>query len=232
MTTPTRAGTPGTAAGDAAAADAAAEPLAWLAGCRAGQPEAFERLFRTYGGMVEGVIGRLVGPTPDFEDLVQTTFTEALGNLGRFRGEAKLSTWLCSIAVHVAQHHLRAGKVRRHVPLELVGGDRSPAPPALVDPGSADRTIDGRRLASRLHAVLDRISPRKRIALLLYVMEDRSVEEIAALMGATQTATRSRMYFARRELRKLIRADAELRELAAGLLGARAETQTETETET
>jgi RNA polymerase sigma-70 factor (ECF subfamily) len=215
--------------GDAAASDAApaSDPgLAWLAGCRAGRPEAFERLFRTYGGMVESVIGRLVGPTPDFEDLVQTTFTEALGNIGRFRGEARLSTWLCSIAVHVAQHHLRAGKVRRHVALELVGGDRAPAPPALVvDPGGADRTIDGRRLASRLHAVLDRISPRKRIALLLYVMEDRSVEEIAALMGASQTATRSRMYFARRELRKLIRADAELRELAAGLLGARPETE-------
>ena len=221
MTTPTKAGVaPEIAAG---ASDAAADAL--LAGCRAGRPEALERFFRTHGGMVEGVIGRLVGPTPDFEDLVQTTFTEALGNLGRFRGEARLSTWLCGIAVHVAQHHLRAGKVRRHVPLELVGGERAPAPPALVDPGGADRTIDGRRLASRLHAALDRISARKRVALMLYVMEDRSVEEIAALMGATQTATRSRMYFARRELRKLIRADAELRELAEGLLGARAETE-------
>jgi RNA polymerase sigma-70 factor (ECF subfamily) len=217
MTTPGKAGAvPEIAAG-------AADSL--LAGCRAGRPEALERFFRTYGSMVEGVIGRLVGPTPDFEDLVQTTFTEALGNLGRFRGEARLSTWLCGIAVHVAQHHLRAGKVRRHVPLELVGGERAPAPPALVDPGGADRTIDGRRLASRLHAVLDRISARKRIALMLYVMEDRSVEEIAALMGATQTATRSRMYFARRELRKLTRADAELRELAEGLLGTRAETE-------
>jgi RNA polymerase sigma-70 factor (ECF subfamily) len=191
-----------------------------LAGCRAGRPEAIEKLFRTYAGMVEGVIGRIVGPTPDFEDLVQTTFAEALGNLGRFRGEAKISTWLCGIAVHVAHHHLRAGKVRRHVSLELVTDDRATALPALVDQSVADKTIDGRRLASKLHALCDRIAPKKRIALLLYVMEDRSVEEIAALMRATQTATRSRMYFARRELRKLIRADAELRDLADGLLGA------------
>jgi RNA polymerase sigma-70 factor (ECF subfamily) len=190
-----------------------------LAGCRTGRPEAVETLFRTYGGMVEGVIGRLVGPTPDFEDLVQTTFLEAMGNLSRFRGEAKLSTWLCGIAVHVAHHHLRAGKVRRHVPLELVTDDHVSPPPALVDQGAADQGIDGRRLATRLHAALDRISPKKRIALLLYVMEDRSVEEIAALMRASQTATRSRMFFARRELRKLIRADVELREHAAALLG-------------
>jgi RNA polymerase sigma-70 factor (ECF subfamily) len=202
-----------------------------LTGCRAGRPEAIETLFRTYGATVQGIIGRLVGPTPDFEDLVQTTFAEALGNLARFRGEAKLSTWLCGIAVNVAHHHLRAGKVRRHVPLELVtetgtrAGDRVPALPALVAPAIADQTIDGRRLASRLHAACDRISPKKRIALLLYVMEDRSVEEIAALMRATQTATRSRMYFARRELRKLIRDDAELRELAEGLLGGTGEAE-------
>jgi RNA polymerase sigma-70 factor (ECF subfamily) len=189
-----------------------------LEGCRAGRPEAIERLFRTYGRMVQGVIHRLVGPTPDFEDLVQSTFLEALRHLGRFRGEAKLSTWLCGIAVHVAHHHLRAGKVRRHVPLELVTEDRAAVPARLAEGGDADQTIDGRRLAVKLHAVLDRIGPKKRIALLLYVMEDRSVEEIAALMKATQTATRSRMYFARRELRKLIRSDAELRELAAGLL--------------
>jgi RNA polymerase sigma-70 factor (ECF subfamily) len=185
-----------------------------LAGCRVGRPEDVERLFRAYGGMVQGVIGRLVGPTPDFEDLVQTTFLEALANLGRFRGEAKLSTWLCGIAVHVAHHHLRAGKVRRHVPLELVAEQHVQRPSA--EP-AADRLLESRHLAGRLHALLDRVGPKKRIALLLYVLEDRSVEEIAALMKATQTATRSRMYFARRELRKLVKADPELRELVAEL---------------
>jgi RNA polymerase sigma-70 factor (ECF subfamily) len=192
-----------------------------LVGCRARRPEAVEALYRAYGSMIEGVIGRLVGPTADFEDLVQTTFAEAIANLGRFRGEAKLSTWLCGIAVNVAHHHLRAGKVRRHVPLELVADDRAPPSLSLVEGNAveADERLDGRRLAAKLHAACDRIAPKKRIALLLYVLEDRSVEEIAALMRATQTATRSRMFFARRELRKIVRNDPELRELAAGLIG-------------
>lgn len=192
-----------------------------LAGCRAGAPESIETLFRTYGGMVTGVIGRLVGPTPDLEDLVQTTFVEALANLSRFRGEAKLSTWLCKIAVHVAHHHLRAGKVRRHLPLEVVSGDRGVAPAALIAPGSAEQTLDARRVAAKLHAACDRIAPKKRIALLLFVLDGKSVEEIAALMRATQTATRSRMYFARRELRKIILKDPELNAMADVLLGER-----------
>ena len=188
-----------------------------LEGCRTGRPEAIEHLFHAFAPTVQGVIGRLVGPTPDFEDLVQATFAEALANLPRFRGEAKLSTWLCAIAVHVAHHHLRSAKVRRHVPLELVAHDEEHASVFSMEASSADRNIDGRRLAAKLHALLDRIAPKKRIALLLYVMEDRSVEEIAALMKATKTATRSRMYFARRELRKLVASDAEMRELASGL---------------
>jgi RNA polymerase sigma-70 factor (ECF subfamily) len=185
--------------------------------CLAGHSLSIERLFRAYAPLVQGVIGKLVGPTPDFEDLVQTTFAEALGNLSRFRGEAKLSTWLCGIAVHVAHHHLRAGKVRRHVPLELVADGGEPAGPFVADTRGADETIDSRRLTIKLHKLLDRISPKKRIALLLYVMEDRSVQEIAALMKATQTATRSRMFFARRELRTLIASDAELRDLASAI---------------
>jgi len=192
-----------------------------LAGCRARRREDLEVLYRTYGDLVTGTIVRMIGRTADFEDLVQTVFAEAITNLSRFRGEARLSTWLCGIAVNVAHHHLRAGKVRRHVPLELVADERDAAPPALVVASGhdTDQRLDSRRLADKLQAACDRIAPKKRIALLLYVLDDRSVEEIAALMRATKTATRSRMFLARRELRKIVRADPELRELAAGLLG-------------
>jgi RNA polymerase sigma-70 factor (ECF subfamily) len=197
----------------------------YLEGCRNGRTDAIEQLFRTHRQMVERMVTRLVGPSPDFDDLVQSTFVEVIRNLSRFRGEAKLSTWIGGIAVHVVQHHLRAGKIRRHVPLELVSGDEPQnggtvhTAAALIDPrDGAEQTLDGRRLAMRLHGLLDRITAKKRVALLLYVMEERSVEEIAALMKATQTATRSRVFFARRELRKLIASDQELREWADALL--------------
>jgi len=192
---------------------------AYLDGCRAGRPEAIEQLFRAHREMVERMIARLVGPSPDFDDLVQSTFVEVIRNLSRFRGEAKLSTWIGGIAVHVAQHHLRAGKVRRHVSLELVAREQPQFMGALVDTREgAEQGLDGRRVAMKLHTLLDRITAKKRVAFLLYVMEDRSVEEIAALMKTTQTATRSRMFFARRELRKLIASDPELRDWADTLL--------------
>lgn len=191
----------------------AADQEAWLARCRENKPEAITELFRVHRPVVERLLRRLVGPTPDIEDLLQVTFVEVLRNLPRFRGEAKIATWICGIAVHVAHHHLRAGKVRRHVPLEVVTNDESQFSDRLADDRkSADHFLDGERLSSKLHQLLDQITPKKRIALMLYVMEDKSVEEIAALMNATQTATRSRMFFARREMRKLIVADPSLAE--------------------
>ena len=107
---------------------------------------------------------RLTGPTPDLEDLVQTTFIQAFQSFARYRGEASLRTWLTRIAVHVALHQLRAG-VRRRAPLELVPDSASPH-----DPAASRRPAGGqdRQLARRLHALLDRIAPKKRVAFLLY----------------------------------------------------------------
>jgi RNA polymerase sigma-70 factor (ECF subfamily) len=190
---------------------------ATLSGCRTGDPRAIEELFRAHAPLVERVLGRLVGPVADLEDLTQTVFVEALAAITRFRGEASFKTWLLSIAVHVGQHYLRAGRVRRHVPLDLVPED------AVRGDPDHDRCLDERRLAPELHRLLDRVAPKKRIALLLYVVEGHSIEEVASLMGASQTATRSRIFFARRELRKLLASDRRLAEHVDALLDARGE---------
>ncbi len=190
----------------------------WLEGCRAHQPGAIAAMFSEHCAAVERMIGRLVGPTPDLEDLVQTTFVEAMNTIGRYRGEASFKTWLTSIAVHVAQHHLRAGRLRRHAPLELVPEDCLAA--ALPD---VEAKLDEQRMAQRLHALLDRIPARQRVALLLFTIDGRPVEEVAALTGTSQVTTRSHLFLGRRALRALIKADPELSQLAEAMLGGRRE---------
>ena len=92
--------------------------------------------------LVEHVLGRLVGPVADLEDLTQTVFLEAMTALSRFRGDASFKTWLLSIAVHVGQHYLRAGKIRRHVPLDLVPEE------AILEHPDHDRMLDERSLGA------------------------------------------------------------------------------------
>ena len=184
----------------------AGDDPALLAGCRLHDPASLDAFFRAHARYVERVIARLTGPTPDLEDLVQTTFIQAFQSFARFRGEASLKTWVTRIAVHVALHQLRAGGVRRAVPLELVSEGNEPVDEAP----SADQEASSRQLARRLHALLDGIAPKKRIAFLLYTVEEHSIEEVAALTGSSKAATKSRIWFARRELMAMVKAHPEL----------------------
>ena len=186
-----------------------------MAGCRSGDAASLDRFFRSHVVYVERVISRLIGPSVDLPDLVQTTFVEALQSFARFRGEASLKTWLTRIAVHVAMHQLRAG-VRRHAPLELVPDAMQPA-----DPGhAADADVSMQQLARRLHGLLDRLAPKKRVAFLLHAVDDYSVDEVAALTGASRAATKSRIWFARRELLAATHRQPELREFLQAHVGA------------
>jgi RNA polymerase sigma-70 factor, ECF subfamily len=181
--------------------------------CRAGDRDALDRFFRDHAGRVERVISRVVGPTPDLEDLVQATFIEAIRSFPAYRGEASMASWVTRIAIHVSYHHLRRG-VRRFVSLEVLptaGDDRHVAP-------APDGELDTRRVTARLHALLDKIKPKKRVAFVLYAIEGYTVEEIAAYTGASATAVKSRLFFARRELQGLVKADPDLVERASVLL--------------
>jgi len=192
-----------------------ADDRALVSGCRAGDPASLDRFFRTHVDYVERVVARLVGPTADLQDLVQTTFIEALQSFGRYRGEASLKTWVARIAVHVCLHQLRSG-VRRNVSLELVPPTSEPEDPAR----RADGELPLRQLARRLHELLDRISPKKRVAFLLYTIEDYSLEEVAALTGASRAATKSRIWFARREVIAAVRNRPDLRQFVQSMKGA------------
>ena len=185
---------------------ASADESALVAGCRAGEPVSLDRFFRGYVTYVEKVIARLVGPTADLPDLVQSTFIEAIQSFDRYRGEASLKTWVTRIAVHVSLNQMRTG-VRRNVPLELVPQSLEPRDPTRA----ADVQLSEHQLARRLYALLDRVAPKKRVAFLLYTVEGYSVEEVAALTGASRAAAKSRIWFARRELLAAARHRADLR---------------------
>ncbi len=173
-----------------------------VAAARAGDRESQGKLFREHARLVEWSLRRMVGPSPDLEDLIQEVFVEAMRGLPAYRGDAKFSTWLQRIAVHVACRWLRAPR-RRHPMLSLVD----------VDPPQETRVpeeVDAREASRRLQALLDRLTPVKRVALLLHVALGHSTREIAALMGTTHTAAKARVWFARREIEKMAREDAVL----------------------
>lgn len=177
--------------------------------CRRGDRLALDAVFRAHAEMLARLLTRIVGPSAEVEDLLQDTFAAAITAFPAFRGEATVKTWLHRIAIHVAHQHLRRPRHRREV--ALADPDAVPDAVARDAPAIAPEL---RALAERLYHHLDALDASKRIALVLYAIEERSVDEIAVLMGASKAATRSRIFWARRALMRRMRRDPRL---AAGV---------------
>ncbi|MEC7523512.1 MAG: sigma-70 family RNA polymerase sigma factor [Myxococcota bacterium] len=141
---------------------------------------------------VERLLGRILGPRPDFEDLVQTVFLELCRALPTFREESRLSTFVGGITVRVARRALRPSAFesrRAPMPPEMVGPERTP-----------ESAASARERLAQLHRALDALTAKKRIAFTLWALDGMSPEEIAELTGSKPHTVRSRIYHARHEL--------------------------------
>lgn len=175
---------------------------------RRGDKAAFERLARAELPRVERLLGRILGPRPDLEDLVQIVFLEVCRALPRFRGDSAVSTFVGGITVQVARRAMRAPAwVRRRgeMPDETEAAEAGP-----------ERGASAREQLRRLRAALEQIAEPKRIAFVLWALDGVEVVEIARITGVSVAAVRSRIFAATRELRALATDDAYLRELLGG----------------
>ena len=75
--------------------------------CRADQRSAHDELYHRFRRQVAGNLYRVLGDRVDLEDLVQEVFVIAFRGLDKFRGDARLSTWLYRICVNVALGRIR-----------------------------------------------------------------------------------------------------------------------------
>jgi RNA polymerase sigma-70 factor (ECF subfamily) len=153
---------------------------------------------------VERLLLRILGPRADLEDLVQTVFLELCRALPRYRGDAELSTFVGGITIRVARRTMRRSAFfTRRGPM--------PAEPASASDDPETGAAARQELAV-LRGALERLSAKKRIAFSLWAFEGMDVSEIAELMGASVAATRSRIWYAQKELRERARRDPALRE--------------------
>jgi len=179
-----------------------------LDACRRGDRQALDAFFRAEIPALQRLIARLIGPSGDLDELLELTLIAAMDAFPRYRGEASPQRWLTRIAVNIVYQEFRRPERRRRVALELVPSD------ALIDQGPLpDRTFEGRSRVRRLYQLLDKIPPKKRIPFVLHVFEGRPIDEVAAIVGASVVATKSRIFWARRGLLARARRDPSLREL-------------------
>jgi RNA polymerase sigma-70 factor (ECF subfamily) len=179
-----------------AAASKSAEERDWIARARGGDAQAYRCLVERYSDRAYGLAFRMLGSAPEAEEVAQDALVRAWRALPRFRGDSSFSTWLHRIVVRRALDRSATLKERRlrEAPLEELG----PAEP--IGPESEDAA--GReQLSHRLGRLLESLSDVQRAAVMLYYYEDRSVDEVATVLGIPEGTVKTHLHRARGLLR-------------------------------
>lgn len=184
----------------------------------------FEALMRQHNRMLFRTARAILHDDAEAEDALQDAYVLAYRAMGKFRGEAKVSTWLARIVANEALQRLRKSRRRDAiVPLrssdnleeinEIPEGNMSKGPER-----SAERAEMRKLLEKRIDALPDAYRP----VFMLRAVEELSVEETADVLNIPAATVRSRFFRARSLLRESLAAEVDLAcEDAFGFAGER-----------
>jgi RNA polymerase sigma-70 factor (ECF subfamily) len=170
------------------------EDLELATRCARGERVAQRHLFDREVDRVHATLYRILGPTRDLEDLVQDVFLEVFRSIASYRGEARLSTWIARVTAHVAYGYL-SSKRPQAAWLEAVPEPEAPGAPS-------DHQAALRRAMRRVHELLADLEPKVRLAFSLHVLDGQPLGDVAVAMRSSLVATKSRVWRARRHMRR------------------------------
>jgi RNA polymerase sigma-70 factor, ECF subfamily len=161
-----------------------------VAACLAGDPRAERTLYDAHFDAVYQCAFRLCGDPDTAADITQEAFVRGFANLGQFRGDAALRTWLMAIAVSAAGMLDRKGRGLRsrleplHDQITFNSGERL-GPDVIAD----------------VMAAIARLAEKLRVVFVMHDVEGFTHEEIAAALEIPTGTSKTRLSDARAKLR-------------------------------
>ncbi|SRR6266545_1739274 len=174
----------------------------------ADREKSFELLFRRFRPRIERFLAPRVFSPEERLDLTQAIFLRIYQGLEGYRGEGSLEGWVLQIALNVYRKWRDRQPGGRHGVSEIPFEDSSgaPEPPAAADfssPSAAASPLDGVVRQERLDALREAIgelAPKQRLCMELYVYQERSVQEIAAVLRISPETVKAHLFQARQRL--------------------------------
>ena len=163
-----------------------------------GNMNAFTFLVNRYQKLVVHITGRLVQRNDELEDVCQEVFLKVYQNLGKYRNECKLSTWIATIAYNTSINYLR--KFKKVVE---VNPDDSVAFRNITDYKSAD--YEQTDLHRYVREQVELLPVHYRTVLTLYHLEEFSYQEIEQITGMPEGTVKSYLFRAKALLKEKLK---------------------------
>jgi RNA polymerase sigma-70 factor (ECF subfamily) len=158
---------------------------------------ALQLLFGRHRQRVYRFALRLVGNRATAEDIVSEVFLELWRRAASFERRAQLSTWLLGITRNKALSVLRA---RVDQPLDEAMAEAMPDPAI-----TAEDSLQASERNALVRRCLERLSPAHREIVDLVYYHEKSVDEVAAIVGVPAATVKTRMFYARKRLAELVK---------------------------
>jgi RNA polymerase sigma-70 factor (ECF subfamily) len=167
-----------------------------LAAAAVAQPAAFEELVRRYQNRIYSLAYRMTGDDVEAYDLTQDTFLRCYAALPSFNPSLRFAPWLYRIATNLCINFLQSSRVRRggaDPDLALQMPDRAKQPDSLYEE---------KEQRQRIHEAILNLPAKYRAVVILRHMQDRTYEEIAAILDLPLNTVRTHLFRAREHLRR------------------------------
>lgn len=162
---------------------------------KGGDKAAFEQLYEKYKDILLRMAYLVSGQLSDAEDIVQETFVKCYLHIGELRRNEGFKAWLFQIMYNTAYRQMK--KRKREMPDEDIGIHAD----AADERTSLDRIIqtETEKQVSRAVSSLDF---KHKAVVVMYYYNEMSTGEIAGVLGCTEGTVKSRLFYARKQLRQ------------------------------
>jgi len=165
--------------------------------------EALAGVLQQHRPLICRLCRRMIGDDGDLEDVVQDVLVAIATGIHRFRGQAKLSTWIAKVTVRTAMRHAQR---RRRWDQALASLEVAPSqiPIHASVGGDPTEVLETQEFRDHLQVAIQGLPPQQRAVIALRHMEGMQIQEMAEALGTPVGTVKSRLHHARRALRSLM----------------------------
>ncbi|MBA3974304.1 MAG: RNA polymerase subunit sigma-24 [Candidatus Solibacter sp.] len=173
---------------------------------RAGEEAAYEYLLARFQQPVYSLVQRLIDDASESSDVTQDVFLKVFRNIGAFRGQSSLKTWIYRISVNEAHNRRRWFGRHRRAEIELESDDAGKSWLEHLSDHSKTpfELVLNQERRDAIERALAGLSPAFREVVVLRDLEDLSYEEIADVLDISIGTVKSRILRGREAMRKAL----------------------------
>ena len=162
--------------------------------CRQGDEDAHYRIYKLYARSMYNVAYRITGSEDDAEDVLQESFINAFHNLNNYRGDATFGSWLKRIVVNKSINALK----KRRFELLPEGDDFD------VPEEEGPEVYKDELTVEKVRRAIEMLPDGYRSVLSLYLLEGYDHQEIAEILGITESTSKSQLNRSKKKLKELL----------------------------